>query len=135
VDKSTVTPKTREISHRLLRLPLLIVLAVVASGTRRFRGAASVFGWLCSTTCDNTQHLPRSARSMWPDFLDDTIVPATGTIDAYCELDVALPIAFTLDANDRRLTHRRHSRTRSHDPNLSPISFGEDMLASSMGRL
>lgn len=130
-----MTPKTREISHRLLRLPLLIVLAVVASGTRRIRGATAVVDWLCWTTGGKPQHLPRSARPIWPDFLDDTIVPATGTIDAYCDLDVALPIAFTLDANDRRLTHRRHSRTRSHDPSLSPISLGEDMLASSMGRL
>jgi hypothetical protein len=79
--------------------------------------------------------LPRSARSIWPDYLDDTIVLEIGTIDDYCTLDAALPIAFTFDANDRRLKHRRHSRTRSHDPGLSPISLGDDMLVSSMGRL
>jgi hypothetical protein len=135
VDKSTVTPKTREISHRLLRLPLLIVLAVVASGTRRFRGAASVFGWLCSTTCDNTQHLPRSARSMWPDFLDDTIVPAFANIDDYRNLDAALPITVTFVVQECHMILCWHWRIQSHDPNLSPISFGEDMLASSMGRL
>jgi hypothetical protein len=135
VDKSTVTSKTREISHRLLRLPLLIVLAAVASGTRRIRGATPVVDWLYWTTGGKPRHLPRSARPIWTDFLDDTIVPEIGTIDDYRALDAALPIAFTLDANDRRLTHRRHSRTRSHDPSLSPISLGDDMLVSIMGRL